>query len=394
MLQGLPTAPVGASAPRLFQTRLALLFAALSVSTGIFSPYFPLWLESVGLPPSQIAIVLGAPMFLRVLATPVLSSLADRASDRATVLGLVVPASLALSLGFFLAPHYGLLLLVSLGLAVVWPVQTTLADSIALSGVRRFGADYSRMRVWGSISFLLANFGGGVVIAGSGAGAVPLIFSLSLLACLFVSFLVPRVGAPRAHPAHEPAKPLTRQRRLVLFLTATGLLHASHGFLWAFASIYWKSLGIEDTVIGALWAFSVVAETALFFAYPRWLAHLGAIRLAGVAGVAGVIRWCLFPLIWPLGWGIAGFFAVQALHALSTGLLILAIQKMIAENVPESQTGAAQGLHFFTSGFGMAAATVASGPLYAAYGADGFLAMAGVAVAGLAFAMLAARSAP
>jgi PPP family 3-phenylpropionic acid transporter len=99
-------------------------------------------------------------------------------------------------------------------------------------------------------------------------------------------------------------------------------------------------------------------------------------------------------MIWPFEAGLAGFFVVQALHAVSTGLLILAIQKMIAENVPESQTGAAQGLHYFTSGFGMAAATVASGPLYATFGANGFLAMAGVAVLGLVFTLLAARSAP
>lgn len=394
MLQRSTSVSAGASAPRLFQTRLAVLFAAISVSSGVFLPYFPLWLESVGLPPAQIAIVLGAPMFLRVLTTPALSSWADRASDRATVLALAVPASLILSLGFFLPPSYLLILLLSLGLAVVWPVQTTLADSIALSGVRRFGADYSRMRVWGSISFLVANFAGGVVIAGSGAGSVPLMFSLSLFACFLAAFLTPRVGPPQAQGAQEPAAPVTRQRRLVLFLTATGLFHASHGFLWAFASIYWKSLGIDDTTIGALWAFSVVAETALFFAFPRWLAHLSAVRLAWIAGAASVIRWLLFPLIWPLGAGVAGFFAVQALHAVSTGLLILAIQKMIAESVAEAQTGAAQGLHYFTSGIGMAAATVASGPLYAAFGANGFLAMAFVAVLGLACNLLAARSAP
>ncbi|HEV7256077.1 MAG TPA: MFS transporter [Mesorhizobium sp.] len=394
MRQSPTSVSVGVSAPRLFQTRLAVLFAALSVSAGVFLPYFPLWLETVGLTPAEIAMVLGAPMFLRVLTTPVLSSWADRASDRATVLALVIPVSLLLSLGFFLPPTYALLLLLSLGLAVVWPVQTTLADSIALSGVRRFGADYSRMRVWGSISFLLANFAGGIVLARSGAGSVPLMFSASLLACFLASFLVPRVGPPQAQRTHEPAVPIMRRRRLMLFLTATGFFHASHGFLWAFASIYWKSLGIDDTTIGALWAFSVVAETALFFAFPRWLAHLGAVRMASIAGAASVIRWCLFPMIWPLGWSLAGFFAVQALHALSTGLLILAIQKMIAESVPESQTGAAQGLHYFTSGFGMAAATVASGPLYATFGANGFLAMAGVAGLGLVFAVLAARSAP
>ena len=49
-----------------------------------------------------------------------------------------------------------------------------------------------------------------------------------------------------------------------------------------------------------------------------------------------------------------GFFAVQTLHALSTGLLLIGLQKMIGETVPEERTGAAQGIAYFANGFATA----------------------------------------
>jgi PPP family 3-phenylpropionic acid transporter len=106
------------------------------------------------------------------------------------------------------------------------------------------------------------------------------------------------------------------------------------------------------------------------------------------------VRWLIFPLIWPLGLGVAGFFAVQTLHALSTALILIGLQKMIAETVAEEQTGAAQGIAYFSNGFCTAAVTLVSGPIYHRFGVDGFFAMIAVALVGLACIGLAARSAP
>lgn len=67
---------------------------------------------------------------------------------------------------------------------------------------------------------------------------------------------------------------------------------------------------------------------------------------------------------------------------------------MIAETVPEERMGAAQGIAFFANGFSMATVTLLSGALYQRLGVNGFFVMAGVALLGLVFIWLAARSAP
>ena len=91
---------------------------------------------------------------------------------------------------------------------------------------------------------------------------------------------------------------------------------------------------------------------------------------------------------------MTGFFGIQALHAISTALVLISLQKMIGETVSEERTGAAQGIAFFANGFSMAAVTLASGPLYQRFGVEGFFAMVPVALLGLALIVLAARSAP
>jgi PPP family 3-phenylpropionic acid transporter len=72
--------------------------------------------------------------------------------------------------------------------------------------------------------------------------------------------------------------------------------------------------------------------------------------------------------------------------------LLIGVQKMIAERVPEERTGAAQGVAFFSVGFTMAAVTLASGPLYAHLGIRGMYVMAAFAAVGLSLIAAAAVS--
>jgi PPP family 3-phenylpropionic acid transporter len=384
--------------PPRFELRMSLIFFSLFISLGVHAPYFPLWLEFQGFDPGEIAVILSAPLFLRVITVPIITALADRAGDRAWVYIATVAAALLLSAGYFLPPSYALVLAVSLALQAVWTSHSPLADGLALSGVRRFGVHYANMRIWGSISFLCGNLAGGVILSRTGAGAVPVIITASLAFALVVAIFVPRLGRPRrATPlsvAELPRGSSLLTAYFVTFVLSAGVINASHGYMFAFLSIYWKSIGLNDTIIGLLWAFSVLAEVGMFMVFRRLFPSTGAPKLLVLAAFVGIIRWTAMPLIWPSGLGVPGFFAAQALHAFSTGLIILGVQKMIAETVTEERTGAAQGMAFFANGVAMAIVTLLSGPIYQSLGGDGFFIMTGVASAGLVLGALAWKWAP
>ncbi|TYR33731.1 MFS transporter [Mesorhizobium microcysteis] len=393
-----PLTPDQMVKPRRFELRISLMFAALFLPVGIHLPYFPLWLEHVGFGAREIGVILAAPLFLRVVTTPVVTAFADRARDRANVLVAFVAASLLLSLGYFLPPTYTIVLGVSLVLAVFWTPHAPLTDSLALSGVRRFGSDYSRMRIWGSSSFLVANLAGGLILAATGPGAVPTIMAVGLATTLAVALLAPRLGRPRrASPLSaaelQQAAPSLLTPTFLYLVAGAGVINASHGLLYGFGSIYWKGLGIGETTIGMLWAWAVVAEVVMFAFFTRFFGHVSPLRLLIFAGFASMVRWAAFPLFWQAGLGTTGFFLAQSLHAVSTGLVLLGVQKMIAETVSEDRTGAAQGAAFFANGFAMASVMLASGPLYEMLGASGFYVMSGVAGMGVVLLLLARRAA-
>jgi PPP family 3-phenylpropionic acid transporter len=389
-----PLSPEQQIKPRHFELRISLLFACIFLPNGIHLPYFPLWLELQQFSPSEIAVILSAPFFVRIFAGPIVSAFADRAPDRVPVLIAAAILSVIACAGYLLPPTYAVVLTVSVVLAVVWAPHTPLSDSIALSGVRRYGVDYASMRIWGSISFLVTNVVGGYVLAATGAGIVPWLILGGLSSIVVAAIFLPRLGRPRV-AAPNPAETLPqaafvlRQPYFLLIIAASGLAQSSHAFAYAFSSIYWKSVGIDDGWIGLLWAFSVFAEVVMFVVFRRFFGRMRPGALLAIGTGIGAVRWILYPLVWPAGLGVGGFFAVQALHAFSFSLAFLGTQKMFTETVPEERMGAAQGAAFFLNMAMLAVCTLISGPLYEAFGPFGFFAMAVVATAGTALSLWA-----
>ena len=384
-----------AARPARFELRMSLVFASLFIPLGTHAPYFPLWLEAKGFTVEEIAIILAAPLFLRVVTTPFITSLADRAPERATILTALLLASFVVSLGYFFVSGYVMVLVVSLLLAALWSPQVPVTDSLAVSGVRRFGSDYPSMRIWGSISFLCSSLVMGFVISRAGENTIILLISAGMAFSLLISRVTPRLG-PVRNTASASGRVAYRLLGRYFWLCAAGagVINASHAFMFGFVSIYWKSVGIDPGVFGFLWGWAVVAEIAVFLIFTRVFGAVPPLGVLALAGFVATLRWIAFPLIWPAGLGVGGFFLVQTLHAFSTGLVLIGVQKLIAETVAEEQTGAAQGAAFFFNGLSFSVITLLSGPLYEGFGANGFFFMAAVALGGTFLVLAARRSAP
>lgn len=394
-----PLSPEQQVKPRHFELRMSLLIAAVFTPNGFYLPYFPLWLRESGFGPEQIAVLIAAPMFVRVVAGPTVSALADRAPDRVPVLMLLALLATGSACGYFLPPIYPLVLGISLVFSLFWGPHSPLTDSLTLSGVRRYGSEYPKMRVWGSVSFLSANIVGGWVVNRSGVEAFPWLLVAALFSIFIMCIVAPRLGPPR-RPALDPvevlprAAPVFRNPYFVLFLLSSALTQASHAQLYTFASIYWEKAGIGGTAIGFLWAFSVMAEVAMFAAFRRVFGRVSSPVVLAMGAIMAMVRWGLFPLVDPLGLGLGGFFFVQGLHAFSFSAVFLATQRMLAETVPEPRIGAAQGAAYFANNTLLALLTLAAGPLYRAFGPGSFATMAGISAAGFILAVACIKLAP
>lgn len=379
--------------PRHLKLRLSLLFGALFVPNAIYLSFFPLWLERGGLDPVQISTLLTVPVFVRLVTTPIFTHLADRASERTHVLIAISAMSLLFAAILIMPMGYWSLVAVITALAVFWSPQVPIADSIALSGVRRYGLDYSSVRIWGSVMFLLSSISAGLIVQHtSSASAAPLI-AVGFAVIFLATFLTPRLGRRRRLPEQVGASTgVLRSPRVLLILIATGLIQASHGLMYNFGSIYWQSLGVSAQDVGLLWAVPVFAEIILFKFYTRVFGGWKPEHVLALAGAVGILRWILFSMAGVWGFGFYALAAIQSLHGITFGATYLAQQTFLAHAVPEEQAGAAQGLGVSLHGVIMLLVMFASGPLYANLGGSSFWAMTFVSGAGIAVAFWFALS--
>lgn len=261
-----------------------------------------------------------------------------------------------------------------------------LGDSMTLAAVRDTGIDYGRVRAWGSVSFIIAAVASGAVLArpqwsGLHNMVLALVIGASgllLLTCLALP-RAPRDGGGRSRWAALCA--LAGNRRFWHFVTVTAALQASHQVFYGFGTLYWRSLGFSDALIGILWAEGVVAEILLFWQGSRLLRRIGPLGLMAAGGAAGIVRWSLMGLL-P---GLDAAFALQSLHALTFGATHLGAMNYLSRTVPSGAAASAQALYSGASaGIGSGLVMFAAGALYAAYGGRAYLFMAGLSAFGLA----------
>ena len=305
--------------------RLGFLYAALFVVVGCYLPYMPVWLHWRGLSEDEIAFLLAAPLFARILFTPVISFATDWSGARRAVLIALAWGTLLSFLLLWASGGFWQMLLATLLLAFNWTTIMPLIEAVAVSGVRSAGLDYGRVRLWGSGSFILASFGAGLVIGQFGASSVmPMLVGATVLMIAGVH-LLPREVASSPSPSTPAlrrisiadAVKLAHSPSFLLFLLAASTIQASHALYYTFGTLHWRAQGFADGTIGALWALGVVAEIGLFAVSGSILARWGAPRMLMAAGAAAALRWGLMAFDPPL-WATANI-AMPARHELRRG---------------------------------------------------------------------------
>ena len=367
--------------------RLGLFYAAVFIGTGASLPYIPVWFGAHGLSGKEIGVILSVPMLARALTAPALAVWADGFALRRTPIALMLCAA---------AAAYGLI-----GLTegfwpwlVFWFVAaslvgtvTPLTDVLTLRRSRREAFNYGWPRGIGSAAFIVANVGMGALLTAMGADVVLVWTTL----CAALAGIGARLLLP-AEPVHEGGERpgrrdrwrglggLLRDRAFMLAVVSVGAIQATHAFYYGFSALAWREEGISEAMVGLLWAFGVLVEIGFMWFMEPWRRRVGPELLLLIGGVAAVVRWTVFAFSPPL-WLL---FPLQALHALSFAATFMAGLQLIERRSPPQSASAAQTISSALSGgLLIGLATIASGALFDAVGAKGYLGMAALGALGL-----------
>lgn len=368
--------------------RLSLNFAAIFLAIGIAMPFWPVWLESRGMSAAEIGLLLAVGSWIRIVSNPLIAQAVDRHGHRRRALIALSAGAFTFYLLFFLPGGFWWLFAVTALAGVFFGAIVPIADNLTMLAVQAHRLDYGRIRLWGSITFILAAIGGGILLLGRSADLILWLMCGAFAVATVASFALPEIDAPRAQPRQVAALRLLRNRDYLLVLVACGVPQLSHVVMYGFGTLHWRSLGIPEDVIGWLWAEAVIAEIVLFAVSGALAARLGALRLLVLAGLAGLVRWTLTAIADdPIE-----LVLLQPLHAFTFAAAHIATMHLIVRAVSPAFGATAQGLYSALAiGAGMAVMMPIAGWLFTRLGGDAFMVMAGVSALGLVATGVLAR---
>ncbi|MEJ7930836.1 MFS transporter [Ramlibacter sp. AN1015] len=346
---------MAAPAPAAPLVRQLAPFAGLSASyfahIGFFNPYLPLWLKHLGLPVVVISLLVATQSVTRVFAPYAWGALSDRTGERVRLLRLSALVALLASLGLWVAGGPVWIGLVLLLMFTHTGSMMSLTEAAMAQLVAGDWGRYGRVRLWGSVGFMVTVFVAGAWFERFGMGHFPgwTLFTLGLvLACTW--WLPDTRDAPVVgSAAGAPILPVLRQPAVRWFFASLFFHVTAHFAVYGFISLYLDARGYSKAMIGVLWAVSVLVEILWFywqgrlikrFPMSRWLVICGAATALRMALIAGAADWLL------------ALFAAQVLHALTFATHHTACIAMVTRHFPGRLRGRGQAL-FTVIGYGI-----------------------------------------
>ncbi|XHS77447.1 MFS transporter [Burkholderiaceae bacterium UC74_6] len=331
------------------------LYLAYFVSAGLYGTYVPLWFESLGLPIVTIGFLLSVPSWTRLYASFVWGWMADRSGRHVALLRLSGLLSLVAACALLFPSGWALLALVifvfySFNAAFVPLTDTVVAAELSTAEGGVDAKRYGRVRLWGSLGYLVAVLGFGWLFDRTGMGAfVPSMIG-ALVLLLLASLAVPnRRLAAHAHEKSPPLAEVLARPEVRWFLAGTFLTVLAHQALYCFYSLYLAERGHDKSTVGLLWGVGVVAEIGWFALQGRLMERGTVHRWLIASALVSTARFALTAAVPGQLWLLV---VIQASHALTFAAQHMGCMALITRYFPGRLRGRGQAL-YLVIGYGL-----------------------------------------
>ncbi len=181
---------------------LALSYFTYFFSYGIFLPFWSVWLKGIGLTPETIGILLGAGLVARFLGSLLI---APRVSDPSLLIKAVrilALLTLVFAACFWVSHQFAWLMVVMVGFNLFFSPLVPLTDALANTWQKQITMDYGRVRLWGSIAFVIGSALVGKLVSLYDYRAILALLTLGIASMLLGMLLRPSV-MPQGESRHQ-----------------------------------------------------------------------------------------------------------------------------------------------------------------------------------------------
>lgn len=330
---------------------------------GALIPYWGIYLKSLGYSSQDVGVISAIILATRIVAPNFWGWLADHTRQR---LRIIRSGSLAASIifaGILLDQRYWWLILVVSCYTFFWHAVLPQFEVITLGYLGDNYHKYSQIRLWGSVGFIAAVVGLGLVFEVMPIGLLPL-FILSFLILIWLSSLsLKEAGAKKNEGERQHFLSLVLQPTILCFFAASFLLQFSHGPYYTFYTLYLvENYGYSSTATGLLWALGVLAEVAIFIIMHKLLRRFSLRSLMLFCLMVTALRWLLIAYC---AHSLTILLFAQLMHACSFGVAHAVSIELVRTHFKGANQGQAQAMYSSLSfGAGGAAGALIGGLLW------------------------------
>lgn len=361
------------------RVRSALAYAAFFAAVGSMLPYLPLYYREIGFELGEIGGMLALAPLVGLVMSPGWGALSDRRRGSpwvfaaATLTALVGAALLALGMDRLLA---------ILGAAVFGAGMAGLAPILDARALETTGGDrsgYGPVRAWGSLSYIGAALGTGLIADAVGLQALFLVLGACLVATGVIGLsLKPSAARAALAPAVRPVRNASRffrRRALGLFLLGSFLTWLGMFAVLSFIPLRFEELGAGTLIVGLGGAIAAGIEVPLMLRYPALAARFGPSRLL----IAGAGFLAARSVVAVLASDPISLLAASIFAGFGYALFFVGGVTYVSARVPAELAATAQGIfQGVGSSLSQVTASLLGGVIAAAVGIQGLF---GIAIA-------------
>ena len=295
----------------------ALFFFAYYGYVGVFSPYASLYFADRGLSVTQIGILMSLMQVMRIFGPNVWGWVADQSRRRVLVLRLTSVAAALTFCGMFVGQSFMFFFALMVTVNLFTSAQGPISEALMLSSMRGDLTHYGRVRLWGSVGFIVLVTLSGYALDWQGIELMPWIALLMLVMVTSVTFSLHEEPATQHAQPSNSVRELLSRKSVLSFFASTFLMIAAHSSLYVYYSLYLSDMGYSKSVIGLMWSLGVIAEILFFFYQAPLFRRFGVRKLMLFSLAIAVIRFLM------IGWGaqsLAILLVAQVLHAATFGV--------------------------------------------------------------------------
>jgi len=296
--------------------RLGGFYFVYFLMLGGVAPYFSLYLRKLGFDGVEIGTLLALMPLARVFAPNAWAWIADHQGQRRPLVRMTTAAAALSCAGLLLAKSFGGLFVVILVLNIFWCAALPLVEATTMGHLKGRLGDYGRIRVWGSISFVISVVLLGQILDRTGILWLPVMLVTLFALCALAAWALPVDQVPPHHEDHARLREIVRRPEVVALFAACFLMALAHGPYNTFYSIHLVDIGYSKSSVGWLWALSVVGEVFVFLLMPRLMQRFTIPAIIMFSLGCAVVRFLL------IGWfaqSLALMVLAQLMHAATFG---------------------------------------------------------------------------